>query len=318
MGNRYCQNCWQQVEAADMFCGKCMYPKPESGWLDHHPKGRELQGGKYRFVSPLGAGGFGCRAKALEFLDNGFQRPVAINCFLFNEGQKNQASFNIRDFLEEAASLRKLNHPNLVALYDTFYEDDIPYLVMEFVDAGTLLDMNHQIFPEDLSLFFPLFIQISDAIAQLHAKGILHCDLKPSNIGLLDNMGRVNNFVKILDFGLAVNWKKSIGWIGENLGTLGFAAPEQLAGNPSPKSDVFSFGVMMYLMLSKRLPYHPDRFINHNSIKLPSPEPLTEVPTELAKLIETCISPDPDHRPAMPTRRLQEIAVYHHSISRKN
>lgn len=304
----YCCNCWQAVDEDWECCEECGFPRPYGAWLVSSPEGKVLQDGKYRIVAPIGAGGFGCTVKGIQYVRGMTLGPVAIKFPVTSVGDP-QDTYKPERFLEEAAALRTITHPNIVALYDAFVEENTPYLVMEFIEeATTLAHEPPEVFRHDLQAYLSVCSQIASAIRGLHAKGTVHCDLKPSNIGLISYMGGYRNFVKVLDFGIAASWKRGHGWLGSSMGTIGFAAPEQLAGRPTPRSDVFSLGVLMYFLLTGELPYPPEVFTDGSDIRrfrTPRPE---GVPPELAKLIERCLSLDADRRyPAMPDQPLMDL-----------
>jgi serine/threonine protein kinase len=175
---------------------------------------------------------------------------------------------------------------------------------MEFVDGFTTLVANLP--PEETILWTG--IQVADAIDALNTKGVVHCDLKPQNIATRPWLSDFRPFVKILDFGLATMWQKNKGY-GSAGGTPGFAPPEQALGQISPRCDVFAHGVLMYWMLSGRLPYDPELFYSpHDFMRAGRPEPLDAAAPELQQIVFECLELDPDRRyPRMPTAPLLDI-----------
>lgn len=203
----------------------------------------------YEIVSLIGEGGMGNVYKAKH---SKLDRVVAIKSILpqlvNNEDVKKR-------FLNEATSMSKLQHPNIVAMYDYHSDDEGLYLIMEYIE-GKELDkyvrgLNKPL-DEDLSIAF--MEQILDAFSHAHDKGIVHRDIKPSNI-IISNSGEI----KILDFGIA----KIIGEeahqltkTGTQIGTVYYMSPEQVLGKKvNHLSDIYSLGVTMYQLLTSVNPY---------------------------------------------------------------
>ena len=306
----YCHNCWKEVDRNESACDVCGAVVPEEGWLEALPRGKELQGGKYRIIAPIGSGGFGRVFAALQYSGDINLGPVAIKMPMLPPGAGEHSRERLQEFMSEAAALRSINHPNIVTLHDAFIEEGVPYLVMERVTGSELMGSYLHGFERDLSFFFTIFIQIANALDELHTKGVVHCDLKPSNIGLQGFMGGFENFVKILDFGIAARWDGRKRLTVRGAGTLGFSAPEQLEGSPTPRSDVFSFGVLMYLALTGDMPYvwqgeyrKPGKGRVYDALP-------ASVPEELKLLIGQCLELDETKRyPRMPTAVLRRIAI---------
>src|SRR5262244_2455044 len=216
--------------------------------------------GPYEILSPLGAGGMGEVWKAR---DPRLGRDVAIKVL--------PASFSadvdrLRRFEQEARAAGILNHPNVTAVYDIGSHEGAPYVVQELLEGETLrsilaggrLSQRRAI---DYSL------QIAHGLAAAHEKGIVHRDLKPENVFVTKD-GRV----KILDFGLAKLTHQEEGSQVTNLptatagtepgvvlGTLGYMSPEQVRGKSADaRSDIFSFGAILYEMLAGRRAFHGD------------------------------------------------------------
>lgn len=306
----WCHKCWNEVGFDAIKCGECGAEPFLHNWLSEPLKGKTLQGGKYRIIAPIGSGGFGSTVRAVQYSGNVNLGMVAIKFPLSNYARTNFDETSLSGYLEEAAALRSITHPNIVTLYDAFVENGTPYLVMEHVPGCNFLYSHLHSFSRNPSFFFTIFIQIGSAIDQLHTKGVLHCDLKPDNIGLLGFMGGHENFAKILDFGLAVKREGRKAWGAKGAGTAGFTAPEQFNGSPTPRSDVFSFGVLMYLALTGRLPYEWDngyREPDANTVDRFFPD---YIPQTLRILIRECIElREPIRFPRIPTEKLRSIAV---------
>src|SRR5712692_5873713 len=209
--------------------------------------------GPYEILAPLGAGGMGevYRAK-----DPRLGRDVAIKVLpaSFSNGADRLKRFEL-----EARAAGALNHPNLTAVYDIGSHDGVPYVVSELLEGETL-DARLASGPLPRRKVIEYALQLARGLAAAHEKGIVHRDLKPENV-FVTRDGRV----KILDFGLAkfLHPEREVGppsrlpltsagtEPGVVLGTLGYMSPEQLRGGPADgRSDIFSFGAILFEMLS--------------------------------------------------------------------
>jgi len=243
--------------------------------------------GPYEIVAPIGSGGMG---EVYRARDRRLGRDVALKVLpreLAEDAARRQR------FEQEARAVAALNHPNIVAIYDIGEN----YFVQELVDGEPLPDDK----PVGLRRTIELAGQIADALAAAHARGITHRDLKPSNI-MVTRDGRA----KILDFGIA---KVSQGADGQELstlthegsvlGTLGHMSPEQMRGLPSDhRSDIFSFGLLLYKMLTGRSPFAGKTAIEIVSAMLrDEPQELpAEVPPALRQIVSHCLEKNPENR----------------------
>lgn len=209
---------------------------------------------KYRIIAKLGAGGMGEVYKAE---DPALLRTVAIKVM---SKQGEHTSDAATRFLREARAASTFNHPNIVTIYEIGETGEHTYIVMEYVDGRSLRDLikTRQVKPEGIIL---ITLQICDALAEAHSRGIIHRDIKPENI-LLTDRGRV----KLVDFGLAKtvsNQSKGGATAAESLtdsgtvmGTLSYMSPEQLRGEQlDERTDIFSFGIVLYEMITGELPF---------------------------------------------------------------
>ena len=253
----------------------------ESGLLD-----RPLQLGPYQIVGLIGAGGMGTVYKAR---DTRLNRIVAIKI--------SQARFNAR-FEREARAVAALNHPHICTLYDVGPN----YLVMEYVEGQPLRG------PTPLAQALRLAIQMADALDAAHRKGIVHRDLKPGNI-LVTSSG-----VKLLDFGLAKVEEPPPGEEeptrtiepqteeGVIVGTTAYMSPEQAEGKPvDARSDIFSFGAVLYEMVTGRRAFRGDTKVSLlSAILKDEPQPVSsvrkDVPTDLERIITRCLRKDRERR----------------------
>src|SRR5437879_2545156 len=208
--------------------------------------------GPYEIVARIGAGGMGVVYRAV---DTKLNRPVAIK-FLSDE----VADLAVRRrFQREAKMASSLNHPHILTVYDAGEFGDAQYLVTEFVDGGTLRDWG-RVQKRTWRQIIELLLGVADGLATAHAAGILHRDIKPENI-LITRSG----YAKLADFGLAKLAedpapREETGTLTEGrtrpgmvIGTIAYMSPEQASGKPlDARSDVFSFGVMLYEVLAGR------------------------------------------------------------------
>jgi serine/threonine protein kinase/tetratricopeptide (TPR) repeat protein len=260
---------------------RSLLDQTESGVLN-----RPLQLGPYRIVGVIGAGGMGTVYQAR---DTRLNRVVAIKV--------SEARFNAR-FEREARAVAALNHPHICTLYDVGPN----YLVMEYVEGQPLHG------PMPLSQALRLAIQIADALEAAHRKGIVHRDLKPGNV-LVTESG-----VKVLDFGLAkmeepasseeepARTARPRTEEGVIVGTTAYMSPEQAEGKPvDARSDIFSFGAVLYEMVTGRRAFRGDTKLSIlSAILKDEPEPAStlrkEIPQELERIITRCLRKNPERR----------------------
>jgi serine/threonine-protein kinase len=205
-------------------------------------------------------------------------------------------------FLREARAVNRINHANIVDINDFGEtEDGLAYLVMELLVGESLANVIMR-GPMDLGISIDILEQTTAALARAHDLGVVHRDLKPDNIQLINKGGR-RNFVKLLDFGLArLSRDGRLAAKGAVFGTPEYMSPEQARGeDATPLSDIYSLGVLLYEMLTSRLPYAAhdrDGYIEAHKYKTPTP-PTKYVPNldpEAVRIILTLLEKDPMHR----------------------
>ena len=235
--------------------------------------------GPYEIASMLGAGGMG---EVYRARDTRLGRDVAIKVCAEHFGER---------FSREAHAIAALNHSHICHLYDVGPN----YLVMEYLDGAPLKG------PLPLQKALQYAMQILDALDAAHAKGIVHRDLKPGNV-LLTKQG-----IKLLDFGLAkqsapledADVTRSITRDGQIVGTLNYMSPEQLQGKEADaRSDIFSFGVVLYEMLTGKLAFNGSSAASVIAAILEREAPsVTEVaPPAIDHVLSRCLTKDSDHR----------------------
>ncbi len=259
--------------------------------------------GPYEIVAPLGAGGMG---EVYRARDPRLGREVAIKVL---PASFSEDSDRLRRFEQEARAAGILNHPNITAVYDIGTKEGAPYVVQELLEGDTLRSAlaGAKLSPRKA---IDYALQIAHGLAAAHEKGIVHRDLKPENL-FVTRDGRV----KILDFGLAKLAHTETGpevtslptatagtEPGVVLGTLGYMSPEQVRGRPADaRSDIFSFGAILYEMLSGKRAFHGNSAADTMSAILKEDPPdlsLTNqaLPPGLDRIVHHCIEKNADQR----------------------
>jgi serine/threonine protein kinase/Flp pilus assembly protein TadD len=255
--------------------------------------------GRYEIRSQLGAGGMG---EVYLAEDTKLHRRVALKILTAEFRQDSQRAAR---FLREAQAASALNHPNICTIHEINDDNDVPFIAMEYVEGETLLQ---SIKDEglDLAETLEIALQIADALAEAHAHGIVHRDIKPANI-IINRRGQV----KILDFGLAkkivvakgeAETQQLLSQAGMILGTVAYMSPEQARGLAlDERTDVWSFGVVLYEMLTGEKPFGGATTSDQLAAILRSePEGLWkfnhEVPAELERIVLKTLRKTRDER----------------------
>ncbi|MDQ1474157.1 MAG: eukaryotic-like serine/threonine-protein kinase, partial [Bryobacterales bacterium] len=262
--------------------------------------GRTL--GPYKILDKLGEGGMGAVFKAL---DTRLGREVALKFLPADVVGNDERRFR---FIREAQSASRLNHPNIVTIYDIAEADGTHFITMEYVAGKTLAEA----IPAnglEIRLAIRIAIQIASALSKAHSAGIVHRDLKPANIMVTED-----GIAKVLDFGLAkmldsvpfsstgvtvttFNDQASTR-LGIIVGTAAYMSPEQASGlHVDHRSDIFSFGLVLYEMLSgeRAFPGHSP-LAAIAGILHSEPQPLKHVPPSRAHVVMRCLRKNPDER----------------------
>lgn len=247
--------------------------------------------GRYELVELIGSGGMAVVYKAMCHRLN---RYVAVK-IMRPELAKNE-KFR-RRFQTESQAIAKLSHPNIVGVYDVSRTDHVEYIVMELVDGITLKQYLQDHGPLDAVQAVDFSLQIARALAHAHGKGIVHRDIKPQNI-LVVNDG----VIKVADFGIA-NLQSEVPDVeNEAIGSVHYISPEQARGLPvDGRSDIYSLGIVMYEMLSGKLPFDGDDdrtvALKHlSAVPTPLREIAPSVPEALEKIVMKAMEASLDNR----------------------
>lgn len=255
----------------------------------------------YQLQKKLGAGGMG---EVYLAHDTSLNRLVALK-ILPAEFVSNQD--RMHRFTREAKAASAISHPNVAHIYEIGEENNIHFIAMEYVEGETLTT-RMQRSPLGMDEVLQLAIQIADALQEAHGKGIIHRDIKPANI-ILTPRGKA----KLVDFGLAKIYQQeesiasrvsttSQTEMGVAMGTLPYMSPEQLLGRSiDQRTDLFSVGVLLYELLTQKLPFQGRSSIElADAILNKPPAEMQEVPSRLQPVISRLLAKDPAARFNMP------------------
>ncbi len=260
----------------------------------------------YRILERLGAGGMG---EVYRAQDTQLARSVAIKILPAHHAADTERR---RRFLQEARAVSALNHPNIISIYDIVFEGDTAFMVMEYVAGNTLADLVPAGgLPVAEALEYA--IQMAGALEAAHGAGIVHRDFKPGNV-----MVSKPGWIKVLDFGLAkrafagpdVGLNDQTATLGSGpltvegsvVGTISYMSPEQAEGKPvDARSDVFSFGAVLYEMLTGRRAFKGESALSTLTAILRDNVPaITQfspgVPLRLEDIVRRCLAKDPAAR----------------------
>jgi TolB-like protein/tetratricopeptide (TPR) repeat protein/predicted Ser/Thr protein kinase len=270
----------------------------------------------YEIVEKLGEGGMGVVYKAL---DTRLKRFVALKVLPPSETSDPTRQARL---LREARAASALNHPHIVILHDIGEQDDVHFIVMEYVEGRAL----NQLIPKDglpVREALEYAAQIAEAVAAAHAAGIVHRDLKPGNVVVTPG-GRI----KVLDFGLAkqtltdemdptsfdhesaATRSRQLTQTGLVLGTLIYMSPEQAIGDPADhRSDIFSFGVLLYQMLTGEMPFRAKNAAAYiHELHYGKPHPMQDAAQAIPHEVEELVSATLEKLPADRPRTMEEVA----------
>ncbi|MFY1705197.1 protein kinase domain-containing protein [Micromonospora sp. WMMA1923] len=257
----------------------------------------QLLGGRYQLVEPVGEGGM---AVVWRAYDRVLRRTVAVKLLVPRLAADQRFRDRVR---QEAYAAAQLNHPHIAGVYD--YGETrhgrhrrVPYLVLEFVDGGTLADRLRDSGPLDWADTVRIGMDVAAALAAAHVAGLVHRDVKPGNV-MLSETG-----VKVVDLGIAESiGQPAGGGTGEVLGTPRYMAPEQARGEVAVSgSDLYAFGLLLIECLTGRPPAHgstPTELIRQRQAGIgPELPTVPGLPEPVAELCRRCLAPDPADRPS--------------------
>ncbi len=296
-----CPQCEHPCEASHKFCPVCGFPISEVARKTDDPLiGTTLPGG-YVILELVGVGGMGRVYRAEQ---KALGRTVAVK--IIHPHLLGDESASVR-FITEARATSRLNHPNSVGVIDFGKNGGQLYLVMEFLRGRDLARVTYDEGLLPFKRIVDVMVQVLAALAEAHHLGIIHRDLKPENI-VLEPMRSGGDFVKVVDFGLA---KMKVEVTATNItspgivcGTPDYMAPEQGRGDPiDARSDLYACGVILFQLLTGRLPFEAESptqvVLMHLSIPAPDPgkiAPERDIPEALVEVTLKALAKDADKR----------------------
>ncbi len=251
-----------------------------------------ILGGRYELIEIIGEGGMSTVYKARDKI---LDRIVAVK-ILKDEFAKDRGF--VERFKTEALSAARISHPNIVNIFDVGMQDDVHYIVMEFVEGHTLKQVIQQEAPLSIEKAIDIAIMVCDGVHHAHEKGIIHRDIKPHNI-LITEQG----IVKVADFGIAQAVSAGTITYGNNiLGSVHYFSPEQARGEIINRTtDIYSIGCILYEMVTGQVPFHADspitialKHINEEPVSPRSKNP--EVSEALEAIIYKAMAKSPAQR----------------------
>ncbi|MDB5085548.1 MAG: hypothetical protein JWN30_2434 [Bacilli bacterium] len=247
---------------------------------------------RYELIDRIGGGGMAVVYRALDTLLN---RNVSVK--VLRSQYASDEEF-VRRFRREAQAAASLSHPNIVNIYDVGTEGETHYIVMEYIDGFTLKELIQSEAPLSVSRSIQITRQICAALKNAHENNIVHRDIKPHNI-LIGKDGRL----KVTDFGIArATTSNAVTQTGSILGSVHYFSPEQARGGITDvKSDIYSLGIVLYEMLTGKLPFSGESPVSVALKHLQEPfiEPRQldpDLPQSLENVILKCLCKDPDFR----------------------
>ncbi len=242
---------------------------------------------RYEIQEIIGSGGMAVVYKAT---DNRLHRSVAVK--ILRDELAADEEFR-RRFQTEAQAVAMLSHPNIVSVYDVSHSESVEYIVMELIEGVTLMQYMQKKGALGWKEALHFSVQISKALEHAHSKGIVHRDIKPQNIMIIRD-----GSIKVADFGIAALESTQEQRSSQTVGSVHYIAPEQARGEqPDTRSDIYSLGVVMYEMLTGRMPYDGETAeqiaLKHIAgIAVPPQEIKPDIPDELARITLRAMNAD--------------------------
>lgn len=260
---------------------------------------------RYEIIELIGSGGM---ANVYKALCHRLNRYDAVKIMRDETAANTELR---RRFRAESQAVAMLSHPNIVSVYDVSHNDDVEYIVMELIDGITLKQYLQKKSVLDPSEVLDFTIQTAKALEHAHSKGIIHRDIKPQNIMLLKD-----GMIKVADFGIASLENTIEENNGETVGSVHYIAPEQARGEaPDARSDIYSLGIVMYEMLTGRLPYVGNSDVEV-AVKHMNTDPVTprdivpSIPEELERICLKAMNSNIDERYQTASEMLADLEQY--------
>jgi serine/threonine-protein kinase len=265
----------------------------QDGGVDAVVEPGRVLAGRYRLLERLGRGGFGVVWRAEDAV---LEREVAVKTLALAAPDETA----LARFEREARALARLDHPNVVAVFDSGFDGGTAYMVMQLVSGPSLATVLAEEGPLPIDRELDYGAQAAAGLAAAHAAGLVHRDVSPANL-LLDR----GDVVKLVDFGIArlVEGSMTLTATGTVFATPGYVAPEQAEGRPADaRSDLYALGCVLYALLTGDPPFlaeHPLGVIQQHLTQPPLPLPArrADVPAELDRLVRALLAKDPRDRP---------------------
>jgi eukaryotic-like serine/threonine-protein kinase len=249
--------------------------------------------GRYQVIERVGKGGMGVLFRGMDPV---LDREVAIKLMLvdFSDDEEQMRP----RFYVEARAAAKLQHRNIVTVFEFAEEGNTPFIVMEFLRGTSLSARMVSPLPLSLDAKLDIIAQLCDALHYAHLQGVVHRDVKPANVFLL-----TDGTVKLLDFGIAKMTTSTLTRQGDVLGSASYMSPEQVRGSDTVdgRADIFSVGVVLYELLTGRKPFDADqptativKILNEDPTPIESLAP--ELPAQLVAAVNRALAKNPDDR----------------------